>query len=358
MAQNYKKSGEYARVISFTDKDAHGVRTENMYIDYNREDISLESFPGYRKLAKLNGKINGIYTVENGSEVYLIHSGKNLYRCEFTNAYRDELNYQSIAVMNDRRSHGYLMNGELCIFDGEDVTLIDKTLTPKKLSQNPHLAYVPTTYINGKEAEELNILSESFNEKYEGITVSEMAYESEGLIYQIKNEKTKTCTVAGISGSVSGRVEIPSKKLINGSYYTVVEIGKNAFMGNKNITGLITSPTVQTVAENAFSGCSSLSLAAMVDGIESIDNSAFYGCTKLTQVYIGVSCKKIHFNAFYACNSLTYVYFSGDSSQIIECDGFSDMLRFEVEYWKPYKNLAIGIEVIIYYYNEFWICLD
>ena len=346
MAGRYKKKNEsYAKVYDLISNNGHLIKTENMYVDHDIDELCLESFPGYRRLAKMNGKINGIFLTDFGEEIYLVHSGNSLYKCRYFDDHRDEFNYSEICSMNDQRSFSYHIGDYICIFDGADITVVDRTLTAKKLSQNKNLAYTPTTFINGEEAEQINILSNMFYEKISGISVYDMAYESEGLIYQIVNEKSGTCGVCGIHSSIFGRVEIPTRKLINGKYYKVVEICNNAFSGNDRITEVVISGSVKRVGENAFAYCSSLQTAAMLDGIETIDRKAFYGSGALTEVYIGVTCKKIHFDAFYDCDMLTDVYFSGDDAFVVECDGFADMLRFNVEYWCPYIDLAIGVPI-------------
>ncbi len=346
MAERLKKKNEsYARIYDLATSGASDVKTENMYVDHTESVPCLESFPGYRRLTRLDGKINGIFTPSFGEEIYLVHAGAALYKCKFADSHRDEMTAERLCDMNDAKSSCYRIGKTLCILDRADITVIDEKLRVKKLSENADLAYIPTTYINGEEAEQVNMLSDKFMEVHKSISVSEMAYESEGLIYQIKSESGSTCVVTGVSTSFIGRVEIPTKKRINGKYYKVVEIGNNAFKSNDKITGVVIPGTVKRVGENAFAHCTSLSFAAMLDGIEIIDASAFYGCSSMTQVYIGITCKQIFFNAFYECPWLNKVYFSGDSSLIVNCEGFGEMLQYNVYYHQPYTDLAIGIPI-------------
>ena len=346
MAERLKKKNEaYARVYNLADNTSQNVKTENMYVNHTKDVPCLESFPGYRRLNKLDERINGIFPADFGKEIYLVHAGTSLYQCSFATVYRDALNAMRLCDMNDQKSSCYRMGEMICILDGADITIVDKRLNTKKLSSNPDLAYVPTTFINGKEAEQVNMLSDKFIEMENHISVFDMAYESAGLTYQIKSESTSTCVVTGVVDTYSGRVDIPTRKLINGKYYKVVEIGNNAFKSNDKITAVVIPGSVKRVGENAFAHCTSMTYAAMLDGIEIIDAGAFFGCSSMNYVYLGTTCKEIFFNAFYECTRLNKFFFSGDSSLLVDCDGMGEILQYDVYYNYPFTDLGIGVQL-------------
>lgn len=65
--------------------------------------------------------------------------------------------------------------------------------------------------------------------------------------------------VNSTGGNSSGRVEVPSRVIIEGSEYPVIGIGKNAYKDNQEVTSMILPETITFVDEGAFSGCSEIS---------------------------------------------------------------------------------------------------
>ena len=108
--------------------------------------------------------------------------------------------------------------------------------------------------------------------------------------------------ITGYKGDVSDEIVIPSYI----SYYTVKEIGDNAFVGYnitavnlsqcekigvnafKNCTNLIrvNLPQATTISDSAFSNCSSL-IEAKVENVESFGAYCFYNCVSLKNLYVG-----------------------------------------------------------------------
>ncbi len=342
----YERGRKFRRVWKLSGDGEFYAKTRNMYPSARGSESCLESFPGYRKLAKLPGRINGIYPADFGSEYYLIHAGAALYSCQVYDNWRDLMNFTEICTMKDCKSFGYRWDDKIYIFDGGDVTVIGNDFAPKKLYLNPDLAYIPTTYLNGEEAEQINILSDSFYERYDGLVCDDLTFESEGLIYNIKSEKDATCSVVGLDENFSDHLFIPCRKKINGKYYRVVEIADRAFMNHKGITRLIASKSVERIGISALQGCTSLFVAVLQNGIKEIAARAFDGCVNLEKVYIGVTCESIYFNAFDSCSSITNVYFSGADSEIIDCDGVGNMMNFPVTYNTKYTGFYLGIPVM------------
>ena len=336
------RSGTYLADFDFTG-GGDLAATLNMY--YCHESEMLESFPGFRTLAKFNATIHGIYHFDEAQDIYLVHAGNALYECIFINGYKDILSKRKLCDMADSESFAFRQYGKVHIFDGEDITVVDANKTVQKLSENPDLAYVPTTYINGKEAEQVNILSDLFKEEARGVTADDFALGSDGLIYEITSEKKATCAVLGAEYVRAARVDIPTRKMINGRYYTVTEIADGAFKNNTSIKTVVMSPSVKRVGIQAFLGCTALELAVMPDGIERIDSSAFSGCSNLTTVYLGVSCKYIYYNAFDNCANMKRVYISSDYEEIADCDGIGIMLNYTIVYNTKYTDFYFGVPV-------------
>lgn len=318
--------------------------SENMYIDYAEGGFWLESFPGFRKLKATDSNINGIYDMGLGELGFLAHVGTNLHLFSYFDKHKDVIWSKILLSTKDHKSFCYKVDNNVVFFDGSDIGVIREDLTGKMSVQDTTLIYVPTTYVDGEEAEQVNLLTDKF---YEEITANanDLAYESAGIKFKIKSEANKTCSVIGVEAGVSGRVEIPNRKRINGSYYKVIEIADGAFSGNTAITEIILGGGVSRVGKGAFSDCTSLRLAVMPDGIAEIDEAAFKNCSSLQSVYIGVSCKSIYYNAFEDCNSSMKVYFSDVYERLEKCEGVGNLMIYTVIYSTKYtvKKLAIPV---------------
>jgi hypothetical protein len=141
--------------------------------------------------------------------------------------------------MANKDSFAFRLSEKVYIVDGEDITVVHANDVAEKLSESPSLAYVPTTYINGEEAEQINILTDLFKEEIRGASKLDNYFGSEELIYEITNEVAGTCAVCGSGNIASGRADVPSRKMINGRWYKVTEISEGAFKNNRNIKNII-----------------------------------------------------------------------------------------------------------------------
>lgn len=105
----------------------------------------------------------------------------------------------------------------------------------------------------------------------------------------------------GALKSINGGIYLDEKHFPN---LEVIE--KNAFNGNKNISGSIELPALIEIGETAFNGCSAItSFTAPL--AQTIGASAFASCSKLTAVYFD-SVKTVGDSAFSSCSSLNEAY--------------------------------------------------
>lgn len=339
------KNTKYVKHYNLVGGDIAYAKTENMYIDYDNGGVWLESFPGYRRVHSFSGRINGIYDTGLGDKGFMVHAGEKLYSCQFIDKYRDFAQIGIICDAKDNKSFSYRLGDNIIFFDGEDIAVIDKNLFAKKMSLHPSAVYVPTTYVNEEETEQVNMLTDKFKEEFLAIKTADLAYESDGLIYRIKSEADLTCSVAGLEEGGSTTLEIPNRKRINGRYYKVVEIADYAFYENTSIRDVILGSGVSRVGKRAFFGCENLKLAVMPDGIREIDELAFAGCASLHNVYIGVSCKSIYYNSFNDCPSNMNVYFSDTYEHLEKCEGVGNLMEFSIYYStrRPVRKIRVPI---------------
>ena len=63
------KNTRYSKVYDLLGKDLISAETENMYINHKKDGGRLESFPGYRKVFGIEGRIHGIYDIESDGNI-------------------------------------------------------------------------------------------------------------------------------------------------------------------------------------------------------------------------------------------------------------------------------------------------
>ena len=119
----------------------------------------------------------------------------------------------------------------------------------------------------------------------------------------------KTCKVIGISGSLSGDLNLPYRVHDNwGTDYDVYCIGDSAFKGCSDLTSVsMSSSYVHYIYKSAFYGCSSLTSLTFDYYLKSIGESACYGCSSLTSLTIPCYVTFIGTAAFSSCSSLTSI---------------------------------------------------
>ena len=98
-------------------------------------------------------------------------------------------------------------------------------------------------------------------------------------------------------GEVTGTLTVPD---------SVVSIGRQAFQGCINLTGLTLGSDVREIRSVAFAECPGLSGKFVIpDSVTEIGEAAFLGCSGLTGLTLGKSVTEIGATAFAFCSGLT-----------------------------------------------------
>ena len=150
-----KKYGSFRGVDFSTDatqvSDSRSPWAPNLIAD---EGLYPEKRPGWQTLHTLTGAVNGLYTLNTGSEtVMLAHVGTKLY------TFTQEETAQVYAAMADARSTGFIYKNKLYLLDGAHYVVFDGT------SASEVEGFVPTTTIGinkdggGTALEAVNLLS-------------------------------------------------------------------------------------------------------------------------------------------------------------------------------------------------------
>lgn len=132
------------------------------------------------------------------------------------------------------------------------------------------------------------------------VTLAATASQSGDLLYKVVGGTE--ITVTGYAGS-GGPVTIPSA--IGG--LPVTRIGTNAFEGRTELTGVLAIPdSVVSIGRQAFNGCDNLSGLTLGSGIREILFGAFAECSGLSgSLQLPGSVTNIDLYAFYGCSGLT-----------------------------------------------------
>ncbi len=321
---------------------------ENMYKDYSGGGEGItESVPGFRKISTVNKRVHAIYTHKNshGEEYAVVHAGDSLYR--FAVAERDKaFNLSPIITLSDSKSCGFTSGSDLYILDGTRIIKVDDTGVAATVSdQNPTSPYVPTTYYNGEEYEQRNLLTDKFIERYLITLSSDFAAESVGLNYRIISEEEKTAGVASASPSLNGVVYIPSYTTIAGVRYKVTEICDNAFHVNRNIVSVHLSEYIKKIGRTAFKSCINLKEVFCKNGVEIIGSNAFLGCETMTTLYLGTGIKEIGVCAFGACFALKSINYAGDKESFEAIDNQASYEGITINYGVYDNNITVEIPI-------------
>lgn len=104
---------------------------------------------------------------------------------------------------------------------------------------------------------------------------------------------------------VSGSLIVPTNVSDpEGKHYTVVGIGKSAFVHCRSLTAITIPVTVTYIGNAAFQKCKGLTTINLPETIQTIGDEAFEGCTSLTELTLPRSLKSIGIEAFQECEAL------------------------------------------------------
>lgn len=320
---------------------------ENMYRDYDGDGGSvIESVPGFRTVTSAGSQVHGIYarTARDTAVHIVIHAGAGLYT--FPLSERNSLASKLIKIADvcDGASHAYSIADELYVFDGESITIVSDKGIFKVGDDTEAPPYVPTTYVNGAEYEQRNLLTSKFRERTTIGSCSNFGHGTDNLGFKILDELE--CTVAVTGGTLtSGKLYIPSAVRLLGKRYSVKKIDACAFRNNTTITELVISDGVEEIGAQAFLGCKNLTRAVTPDSIKTVGTSAFRGCTKLSYVYLGAELSSLGDLSFEDCTALETISYALDKSafSVIENSTAVSADKLSTEAERPAATIEIPI---------------
>ena len=349
----YTVSYSAMRGVDFSSDDGELRRyrfsyLENMYQDYEGGGAGIiESIPGFRKVLSTRGRVHSIFTHRNGkgTEYAVIHAADKLYRASIDALVTNAAIPEPIASICDKKSRGFASGCDLYVLDGEDIVKVDGEGVATRVSDGSITPYVPTTYYNGTELEQRNLLTNSFREKYLISASSDMATESHGLKYRIISSDACTVAVSGIEEGVGGEVNIPAYIFLSGIKYRVAQIDEKAFEYNEKITRVTVSETVTSINTCAFHGCDALREVIISDSVQKIRRAAFFNCPALESFYLGLATTFIDVAVFTDCPNLKSINYAGDEFAFSMINIDADMTEISVNHNVRYNAISVEIPI-------------
>lgn len=313
---------------------------QNMYKDYRSgQGVAIETFPGTRELESYDGAINGMFSYKStvDGKVYIVlHAGTKLYR--FPHKERDSIpaSSQIFDGMNDSQSCGFIFNNRLYILDGTHYVAVDEEGVAKEVTEDE--AYIPTTYSNGVQYEQRNMLTDKFkergvvtslvnnyptiNEAWLGWTLGGDTALCSGL--EVRDYGVDEEGYSGVTAYSSSDITIPfgfTGAKINLAVCRIENIGaydheifrKDQYEVDEPMvwqpTDLVSVTIGETVRElsGSFEGATNLSYIKLSNLITSLDKKVFAG-TAIEEIRLPISLKYLGKEAFDGCTNLKKIY--------------------------------------------------
>lgn len=318
---------------------------ENMYKDRSGEDGTiLESIPGYRRLAKLAGRIHSIILqrIGEGEEYLLIHAGEGLYRMNI--AERDSyVPGEPIATLEDRRCAHFSHGGSIYIISGGSIIRISADGAVSKMGEVGAIPYPPILTLNGEPYEQKNLLTDTWRVKFMLARPDEYSYGTGSLSYKILDPDVKTCAVSGISASFVGDVHIPAYAKIGIDTYRVTEIAASAFHFCTGISAIYISEGIESIGDKAFYYCRGATRIVVPNSVYSIGNSAFAGCVGMTHLYLGTGLGKIGATPLFECTTSLRICYALGEEQYNLIEGISEIGKRDIAWYSSYNSRTLRL---------------
>ena len=119
------------------------------------------------------------------------------------------------------------------------------------------------------------------------VAASGYNFEVDGIYYNVTSETDLTVEIIEGDYKYRTKINIPENVTsYDGTLYSVVSIGNNAFSGCRNLTSVTMGNSITSIGEYAFNGCSALTSVTIPNSVKNIGSSAFQHCYDLTKIYL------------------------------------------------------------------------
>lgn len=131
-----------------------------------------------------------------------------------------------------------------------------------------------------------------------------MAFEVDGISYDVLSESDKTAFVAHQSKDIAGDVQIPSQVSYEGTVYTVTKIGARAFYECAELTSVRLPDNIIEIGDDAFIRCRKLKDINIPKNLQRLGEMVFVLCEGIEELALPKTLTEIGEGAFYECKSL------------------------------------------------------
>ncbi len=333
MAKEYTRMlGTFAGIDVTSDDSAVDVSrmpyAVNMWRDWESENgAAIETIPGYRQIPwKMNGaKIHSLWAAKFNAggvidDYLIIHSGDTLFAYPVSER-DEETEIYTIGTVADADSNGFAFGESFYVLDGSDLWMIGcgksgngVSFTLTRLGDIMSAegmkteSYIPTTYSDGGEYEQRNMLTNFFYNAYNIQRPEEMKWYN-GLHLEVISDTEKTLKVTGVHYGIT-HIYIPSEVTWNGELHKITTVGAGAFVRNWHIESVVLSKGVSTIEAGAFAYCEKLK-SVIAHGVKTIGNIAFLNCDKLERLVFSKDLTTIEAGAFSQVPATTDFYYGG-----------------------------------------------
>ena len=184
--------------------------------------------------------------------------------------------------------------------------------------------------------------------------MSAMAYDfqattSDGRVLYFNVLSNNECEVSRMyyternASYVSGSLVIPTQVTdAEGNRYTVVGIGKSAFVHCRGLSSVTVPTTVTYIGNAAFQKCRNLTTVNLPDAIKTIGDEAFEECSSLTELTLPRSVVSIGIEAFEDCEALKTLYVNSVTPPTVASSAFplNDSGKVPFTLYVPYGSFA------------------
>ena len=142
---------------------------------------------------------------------------------------------------------------------------------------------------------------------------------------------------------VSGSLVIPTQVTdAEGARYTVVGIGKSAFVHCRSLSSVTVPATVTYIGNAAFQKCRNLTTVNLPDAIKTIGDEAFEECSSLTELTLPRSVVSIGIEAFEDCEALKTLYVNSVTPPTVASSAFplNDSGKVPFTLYVPFGSYA------------------
>ena len=148
-----------------------------------------------------------------------------------------------------------------------------------------------------------------------------MAFEVDGISYEVLSESDKTAFVTRQSANLEGDIQIPSQVSYEGAVYTVTKIGARAFYECAELTSVRLSDNITEIGDDAFIRCRKLKDINIPKNLQRLGEYAFVACCGIEELALPKTLTKIGDGAFYGCLGLRTLTVEAGNPKYLAEDG-------------------------------------